>query len=140
MASAQKVVQAYYEAINAHDPDAMVQCCAEDIEVTFPEAKRNWKSRATAHEKFRSMFKNLPGFAAKWKFEDEAVKDIVSPPSQMLSTMSEICDETKFIREVNTPNLNDFEDAMLLVPAVKLAHPKPRYDGWVYQHRIMCAG
>ena len=96
MASAQNVVQAYYEAINTHDPDAMVQCCAEDIEVTFPEAKRNWKSRATAHEKFRSMFKNLPGFAAKWKFEDEAVKDIVSPPSQMLSTVSEICDETKF--------------------------------------------
>ena len=71
MLPARAVVQAYYDAINAHDPDSMAQCCAEDIEVTFPEAQRNWKSRTTALEKFKTMFEKLPNFAAEWKFDDK---------------------------------------------------------------------
>ena len=92
---ARDVVQAYYDAVNLHDPDSMAQCCAEEIEVTFPEAHRNWKSRTTAYEKFRSMFEKLPNFAAEWKFDDIIEKDVVDPSLCTMSITSETSDETK---------------------------------------------
>ena len=93
--SARDVVQAYYDALNAHEPDSMAKCCAEDIEVTFPEAQRNWKSRTTAYEKFRNMFEKLPDFAAEWNFDNITGKDVVSPSLCTVSIASDTSDETK---------------------------------------------
>jgi len=74
MTSARALIQTYYDALNAHDPITMMQCCAEEIEVTFPDETRNWKSRTVAKEKFEVMFQKLENFAAEWRFEDDEDK------------------------------------------------------------------
>eukprot|EP00929_Paragymnodinium_shiwhaense_P097075 TRINITY_DN58850_c0_g1_i1.p1 TRINITY_DN58850_c0_g1~~TRINITY_DN58850_c0_g1_i1.p1 ORF type:complete len:143 (-),score=38.14 TRINITY_DN58850_c0_g1_i1:291-665(-) len=68
----QVVVRGYYVAVNTHDPEGMLAACAHDVEVTFPDASRNWKSIETAREKFSGMFEKLPGFKADWTFEEAA--------------------------------------------------------------------
>jgi len=71
MTSSRALIKTYYDALNAHDPIIMTQCCAEEIEVTFPDDTRNWKSRTVAKEKFEVMFQKLENFAAEWRFEDD---------------------------------------------------------------------
>ena len=48
---AMKVLRGYYEAFNNHDIPAAVGFLAHDIQVTFPDSKKNWASSSTAFER-----------------------------------------------------------------------------------------
>lgn len=67
----------YYEAMNRHDVDAAIAFLAPDVEVTFPEAERNWRTTAVAHGKFAGMFERMPGF--RGEFTVKAVTGVAVP-------------------------------------------------------------
>ncbi|KAK3262888.1 hypothetical protein CYMTET_28281 [Cymbomonas tetramitiformis] len=61
------VLSKYYHAMNAHDVQAALIYLAPHIEVTFPEAERNWSGRDNADEKFAAMFVRMPTFHGSYE-------------------------------------------------------------------------
>lgn len=69
-AKALKVLRGYYDAFNDHNiPDA-VAYLARDIQVTFPDSKKNWSSAEAAYERYTTMFRKSPHLKGKFSLLD----------------------------------------------------------------------
>lgn len=66
MEAEMKFVSKYYDAMNAHDIDKVLDFLDDTIKVTFPEADRNWEGKSTAASKFSMMYERMPKFKAEY--------------------------------------------------------------------------
>lgn len=69
-ADAMKVLRGYYDAFNDHDITAAVGYLAYDIQVTFPDPKKNWSTSATAYDRYTTMFRKSPHLKGKFSLLD----------------------------------------------------------------------
>jgi SnoaL-like domain len=69
-ATALKVLRGYYDAFNNHNIPAAVAYLANDIQVTFPDPKKNWSSAAAAYDRYTTMFRKSPHLKGKFSLLD----------------------------------------------------------------------
>jgi SnoaL-like domain len=69
-ANALKVLRGYYDAFNNHNIPAAVAYLANDIQVTFPDPKKNWSSAAAAYDRYTTMFRKSPHLKGKFSLLD----------------------------------------------------------------------
>ena len=69
-ANALKILREYYDAFNNHNIPAAVAYLANDIQVTFPDPKKNWSSAAAAYDRYTTMFRKSPHLKGKFSLLD----------------------------------------------------------------------
>jgi ketosteroid isomerase-like protein/surfactin synthase thioesterase subunit len=67
---AKALISKYYDALNQQDIYGAVALLDNEVLVRFPEGNRNWSGASTAAQKFKFMFKKLPGFTGHLTFLD----------------------------------------------------------------------
>lgn len=60
------LISGYYDAMNRHDMESILNFLDENIKVTFPEAARDWEGKGTAATKFAIMYDRMPTFKAEY--------------------------------------------------------------------------
>lgn len=69
------VLNRYYDAINRHSVQDMLEAVHPEVEVRFLQPERNWSGKQQANDKFAGWFERCPDVRAAWKFESVQVHD-----------------------------------------------------------------
>ena len=60
---AERIIERYRDAMNAHDLDALVDCFDPDYETLQPlNPDRDFRGRETVRERWTAIFRNVPDF------------------------------------------------------------------------------
>ena len=93
--NAMKILRLYYSAFNDHDIREAVGYLGNNIQVTFPDIKKNWSTSIIAYDRYTIMFRKSPELKGKF-----SLLDLVHEKEETIITV--YCHFTCSISGVNT--------------------------------------
>ena len=71
----EETLATFFTAVNDNDVDGALNCCSDDIEVTYPDPGRNWKGKERGRVVMTAIFGQLARIGAKASYQIVQVTD-----------------------------------------------------------------